>query len=198
MKILVFGGTFNPVHNGHVAMCKVAQEKISPDLTLIIPTYMPPHKAVNGILLDGQDRMNMCRLAFEQFENTQVSDIELAAHEKSYTIITLQKLHEKYPTADIYMLCGADMFLTLKTWYKYDQIIKLATICAVPRDGGVDELFEYAKSDGLYGGNYIIINTPTIDISSTEIRECIISGKGTENMLPKKVADYIKENKLFR
>ncbi len=198
MKILIFGGTFNPVHNGHIAMCKAARDAVLPDLTLIIPTYMPPHKAVNGTLLSGEDRLNMCRIAFDGLENTIVSEIEIAAEQKSYSVITLQKLHKAYPDAEIYMLCGADMFLTLKTWYKYEDIIKLAVVCAVPRDGDLAELEQYARAIENDGGKCIIIDTPTVDISSTEIREIMALGKVTDGMLPEKVSDYIIKHKLFR
>ncbi len=198
MRILIFGGTFNPVHNGHIAMCKAAQNVVLPDLTLIIPTYMPPHKAVDGTLLSGDDRLNMCRLAFDGFENTEVSDIEIAAKQKSYSVLTLSKLHEIYPNAEFYMLCGADMFLTLKAWYKYEEIIKLCTVCAVPRDGDSDELGTYAKSVEADGGKCITIDTPTVDISSTQIRKAIISGHDTVGMLPKTVSDYVIKHKLFR
>lgn len=198
MKILIFGGTFNPVHNGHIAMCKAAQKAVNPDLTLIIPTYMPPHKAVNGDLLLGEDRINLCRLAFDGFDNTEVSDIEIKAEQKSYSVITLAKLHEIYPDAELYMLCGADMFLTLKTWFKYEEIIKLTTVCVVPRDGGLAELEEYAKLVEADGGECIIIDTPTVEISSTEIRNTINSGENADSMLPKNVLNYINKHNLFR
>lgn len=198
MKILIFGGTFNPVHNGHIAMCKAAQKVVNPDLTLIIPTYMPPHKAVKGHLLSGEERIRLCRLAFDGFYNTEVSDIEIKAEQKSYSVITLTKLHEIYPDAEIYMLCGADMFLTLKTWFKYEEIIKLTAICAVPRDGGLAELEEYKNSVEADGGKCIIIDTPTVEISSTEIREAINSGGNADGMLPKNVLDYITKHNLFR
>ena len=198
MKILIFGGTFNPVHNGHIAMCKAAQKVVNPDLTLIIPTYMPPHKAVKGHLLSGEERIRLCRLAFDGFDNTEVSDIEIKAEQKSYSVITLTKLHEIYPDAEFYMLCGADMFLTLKTWFKYEEIIKLTAICAVPRDGGLAELEEYKNSVEADGGKCIIIDTPTVEISSTEIREAINSGENADGMLPKNVLDYITKHNLFR
>ena len=198
MKILIFGGTFNPVHNGHIAMCKAAQKVVNPDLTLIIPTYMPPHKAVKGHLLSGEERIRLCRLAFDGFYNTEVSDIEIKAEQKSYSVITLTKLHEIYPDAEFYMLCGADMFLTLKTWFKYEEIIKLTAICAVPRDGGLAELEEYKNSVEADGGKCIIIDTPTVEISSTEIREAINSGENADGMLPKNVLDYITKHNLFR
>lgn len=198
MRILVFGGTFNPVHNGHVAMCKAAQKAIAPDLTLIIPTYTPPHKSVADGLLSGKDRLNMCKLAFDGFKNTEVSDIEVAAEEKSYSFITFTKLHGIYPDAEFYMLCGADMFLTLKSWYKYDRLIKLTAFCTVPRKSSLSQLNEYAKEIEADGGKCVIIDMPPVDVSSTEIRKIISNNGSADMLLPGKVADYIKTNRLFR
>lgn len=198
MRILVFGGTFNPVHNGHVAMCKAAQQIVAPDFTMIIPTYTPPHKSLGDSLLSGKDRLNMCRLAFDGLSNTKISDIEIAAEEKSYSFITFTKLHSIYPDAEFYMLCGADMFLTLKSWYKYERLINLTAFCAVPRKSNLSDLREYAKEIEADGGKCVIIDMPPIDISSTEIRNIILNNGSADTLLPEKVADYIERNRLFR
>ena len=198
MRILVFGGTFNPVHIGHVEMLKKAQEVISPDLTLVIPTFLPPHKSVSSDFLSSSDRLNMCKLAFDGFENTEVSDIEIEAKEKSYSVMTFLKLHEIYPDAEFVMLCGADMFLTLKTWYKYDELIKLTAFCALPRKVGATELNDYAKIVEQDGGKCIILDETVTDISSTEIRRMIIDNIGVSDFVPEKVCEYIENNNLFR
>ena len=198
MRILVFGGTFNPVHNGHVQMLKKAQEVISPDLTLVIPTFLPPHKSVSDDFLSSGDRFNMCKLAFDGFANTEVSDIEIEAKVKSYSVITFSKLHKIYPDAEFVMLCGADMFLTLKTWYKYDELIKLTAFCALPRKVGATELNDYAKIVEQDGGKCIIIDETVTDISSTEIRRMIIDNIDVSDFVPEKVCEYIENNNLFR
>ena len=198
MRILVFGGTFNPVHNGHVQMLKKAQEVISPDLTLVIPTFLPPHKSVSDDFLSSGDRLNMCKLAFDLLENTEVSNIEIEAKEKSYSVITFSKLHKIYPDAEFVMLCGADMFLTLKTWYKYDELIKLTAFCALPRKVGATELNDYAKIVEQDGGKCIIIDETVTDISSTEIRRMIIDNIDVSDFVPEKVCEYIENNNLFR
>ena len=198
MRILVFGGTFNPVHNGHVQMLKKAQEVISPDLTLVIPTFLPPHKSVSDDFLSSGDRLNMCKLAFDLLESTEVSDIEIEAKEKSYSVITFSKLHKIYPDAEFVMLCGADMFLTLKTWYKYDELIKLTAFCGLPRKVGTTELNDYAKIVEQDGGKCIIIDETVTDISSTEIRRMIIDNIDVSDFVPEKVCEYIENNNLFR
>lgn len=198
MRILVFGGTFNPVHIGHVEMLKKAQQFVSPDLTLVIPTFLPPHKSVSSDFLSSSDRLNMCKLAFDGFENTEVSDIEIMAKEKSYSVITFSKLHEIYTDAEFIMLCGADMFLTLKTWYKYDELIKLTAFCAMPRKEGADELTEYAKIVENDGGKCIVIDETVTDISSTEIRRKFMNGEDVSGLVPDNVCEYIENNNLFR
>ncbi|MBQ5885241.1 MAG: nicotinate (nicotinamide) nucleotide adenylyltransferase [Clostridia bacterium] len=198
MRILVFGGTFNPVHVGHVEMLKKAQVVISPDLTLVIPTFLPPHKSVSSDFLSSVVRLNMCKLAFDEFENTEVSDIEIKAKEKSYSVITFSKLHEIYPDAEFIMLCGADMFLTLQTWYKYDELIKLTAFCALPRKEGADELMEYAKIIENDGGKCIVIDEEVTDISSTEIRQKLFNNEDVSQFVPDKVCEYIENNNLFR
>ena len=198
MRILVFGGTFNPVHNGHVEMVKKAQEVISPDLTVVIPTFLPPHKSISSDFLSSGDRFNMCKLAFDGFANTEVSDIEIEAEGKSYSLITFSKLHKIYPDAEFFMLCGADMFLTLKTWYKYDELIKLTAFCALPRKEGADELKEYAKNVENDGGKCIVIDEAVTDVSSTEIRRMIIDNENISGFVPDKVREYIENNNLFR
>ena len=198
MKILIFGGTFNPVHNGHIHMCRAAQDAVCPDLTLIIPTYIPPHKSVESILVGSDDRMQMCRLAFVNLKNTVVSDIEVTAQQKSYTVLTLEKLKKIYVDSEIFMLCGADMFLTLKTWYRYDELIKLAIVCVVPRGDKMNEIFDYARAVENDGGNCMIINAPTVDISSTEIRSKIASDEDISELVPNIVDEYIKKHNLFR
>ena len=198
MRILVFGGTFNPVHIGHVEMLNKVQEVISPDLTLVIPTFLPPHKSVSSDFLSSSDRLNMCKLAFDGFENTEVSDIEIKAKEKSYSVLTFFKLHEIYLDAEFVMLCGADMFLTLKTWYKYDELIKLTAFCALPRKEGADKLIEYAKIVENDGGKCIVIDETVTDISSTEIRQRLIKNEDISRLVPDKVCEYIENNNLFR
>ena len=198
MRILVFGGTFNPVHVGHVEMLKKAQSVILPDLTFVIPTFLPPHKSVSSDFLSSADRLNMCKLAFDGFENTEISDIEIMAKQKSYSVITFSKLHEIYPDAEFVMLCGADMFLTLKTWFKYDELIKLTAFCALPRKEGADQLAEYAKIVENDGGKCIVIDETVTDISSTEIRRKLMNNEDVSQFVPAKVCEYIENNNLFR
>ena len=109
MKIGVFGGTFNPPHEGHKKLALEFMSRLSLDLLLIVPTYIPPHK-LSDFLADGADRLEMCRLTFLPLgEKVSVSDMELRRHGKSYTVDTLRELKERYPKDELLFLMGSDM-----------------------------------------------------------------------------------------
>ena len=130
-RIAIFGGTFNPIHNGHLHIAQQFQKQLCAQRVLFIPTFVPPHKRAPD-LAPAEDRLEMCRLACEgtPFE---VSDLEIRRGGPSYTAETLLALKREYPDAELCFLTGEDMFLTLETWYKPDVIYSLATICAAPR-----------------------------------------------------------------
>ena len=135
MRYGIFGGTFNPVHEGHLHIARAFRKTMQLDTVLWIPTKVPPHKAAEDLALPEQ-RLEMCRLACRGEEVFQVSDLEIRREGKSYTADTLEELHEMYPKATFCLLMGEDMFLTLLNWYKPDTILRLAEICAVPRSVG--------------------------------------------------------------
>lgn len=197
MKTLIFGGTFNPPHVGHTAMCRAAAEAIGAERVIIMPTYLPPHKAVDGQLVSGQHRAEMCRLAFAGIAGAMVSAIELNRGGKSYTYDTLCSLRVQFPDDEFYFLCGADMFLTLHTWYRATELPALATFCVVPRDGEVDSLRRYAAEHPEVGGSAMVLDLPQIDASSTAIRNDLAAGRAS-NLLDDRVGEYIAVNGLYR
>ena len=111
MKIGIFGGTFNPVHQGHVHLAQQCVEELKLDKLLVIPTKQPPHKQVQE-LASGEHRAQMCRLAFAEIPQAQVSEMELHREGKSYTADTLTQLKQQFPQAQFYLIVGGDMFLT--------------------------------------------------------------------------------------
>jgi nicotinate-nucleotide adenylyltransferase len=196
MKILIFGGTFNPVHIGHVEMCRAACAAVRADKVLVIPTFIPPHKSVGDELVKSEHRINMCRIAFSNDANTEISDIEIKRQGSSYTVQTLEQIERLYPAAELYLLCGADMFLTLHEWRDPLRIFDICTVCAVPRSGGdTAELHAYAMQHIDEGLKYIALNTRISDISSTQIRNDV---DGNRKFLPDGVYDYIVQNNLYR
>lgn len=194
MKIGVFGGTFNPPHEGHKKLALEFMSRLSLDLLLIIPTYIPPHKS-SDFLADGADRLEMCRLTFLPLGgNVSVSDIELRRHGKSYTVDTLREIREKHPKDELFFLMGSDMLLSFHKWREPDKILDFAVICAAPRDSsGAQELKDYVEE--YYPGRkdrFLIMDFLPIEISSTDVRNSL-----DETKIEKQVAAYIKKRGLY-
>ncbi len=198
MKIGVFGGTFNPVHNGHVRLAKLYLEKLELDKLIVIPTNIPPHKTVSNVV-DSPDRLNMLRLAFEDFPNVEVSDIELKMSGKSYTVNTISALKELYPNDELYLIVGGDMFLCFESWREYKKILSMCTLCTAPREiGEFNALKEYQKKIDPDNNNTIILDADVLVLSSSEIREKIKNDADLDNLLPEKALEYINQKGLYK
>lgn len=198
IRIAVFGGTFNPVHNGHIHIAKEFLYKLNCDKMIIIPTKTPPHKKAHD-LASGIDRLNMCKLAFDFDKRIEVSNMEIKRDGPSYTSCTLRELKAIYPNATLYFIMGTDMLITIEHWYNYKEIFALAILCAGARDKNeYKKLKEYAEKLEKDGANVIIKDIKPVIISSTQIRDMLSSGRDTENMLPDKVYDYIRRKGLYK
>ena len=195
-KIAVFGGTFNPIHNGHIHLAEQFVQRIGAEKVLLIPTYQPPHKrALN--LAPSKDRLQMCRLACEE-SIFEVSNMELKRKGPSYTADTLRELKKIYPASELYLIMGEDMFLTLKKWYEPETIFRLAVLCAAPRSSdGLQPLLDCAENFERNGARTFIQNIEYLPISSTMVRDAVQNGKNIAGLVPPKVADYIAKNKLY-
>lgn len=197
MKIGFFGGTFNPPHNGHINLARHWSERLALDKFLIIPTGTPPHKEPSDV--PGEMRLAMCRIAAAESGGLlEASDFEVRRGGKSYSVITLTALHEAYPDSDIYMVMGADMFVTLETWYDFDRLKTLATFCTMPRDGvSTEELIAYRAHLAEVGCRGIVADEPEVDISSSAIRERVKQSQSIEGLVPAGVEKYIDEHGLY-
>ena len=133
--LLLFGGTFNPVHKGHKNLLKTISERLRPDKIIIMPSNVPPHKNAPE-LASGEDRLNMCRLAFSEFENAEFSDFELNNSGKSYSYYTLKYLKEKFPEYKIWFAVGSDMLLTFDRWFKYRELLSMCSLVCISREKG--------------------------------------------------------------
>ncbi len=188
--IAVFGGTFNPIHNGHVEIAQSVAALPSVVKLLIIPTFKPPHKNI-GFLASGEDRINMCKIALSHIEKAEVSDIELARGGSSYTYDTLCELKEKY-SEKVALCVGGDMITTFHKWYRAEDILKMARIIAYRRSGIDNTQFdESVLMLRQMGGEVTVIDAEISDISSSMVRE------GNYALVPEKVLEYIKENGLY-
>lgn len=197
MKLGIFGGTFNPIHCGHIELVKHFAELAGLDKVLLIPTKIPPHK-VSPDLLSGETRFEMCTLAVQGEDKIEVSDLELRREGHSYTIDTLKALEEIYEGAQLYLIMGADMLLCLDSWRDYQGIIERCVICAAARnDSTANELRLKARALGIPEGRVIISDEEIMTVSSTQIRENIRGGGSIAGLVPDAVAKYIADNELY-
>lgn len=197
MRIGIFGGAFNPVHNGHLNIADAFYEDLSLDKLLFIPTAKPPHKSDEG-LLSGEDRVNMLRLALEN-KPYEISTIEFEREDKSYTYNTLLELKKLYPDSDFFLIIGADQFVNFDKWYRYSDILNMVTLCTSARENEEEKqlIIKSAKRLGIKDRFYMS-SRAVIRVSSSEIRKKIKNGSDVSMLLPKKVFDYISEKGLYR
>lgn len=197
MNIALFGGSFDPIHNGHVQLSQVFRDKLSLDKTIIMPAAVSPFKQ-DKKAASGEHRYNMCRLAFEDRSDTEVSDLELMRQGTSYTYMTLQQLAQQYPTDRLYLVTGADMFLSVDRWKNPDIIFKTAVICGIPRNSdNIPSLEAQAEKLKALGAETVILDAHVMTVSSTEVRRRIACGEDISDLVPEKVAGYIYENGLY-
>lgn len=199
MKTGVFGGTFNPVHKGHIMLAEYCMDSVGLDRIIMIPTAVPPHKISNNLASEN-DRLNMCKLACRGKENFFVSDIEIKRQGKSYTYETLTQLKEIYPDDHLYTIMGADMFLTLDRWKNPEIIFEKSSIITIPRDEENKHELEnfYNKVLKAMGASSVILPNPVMSVSSTFIRKNLDNFNLISDMLDKGVYDYIIKNNLYR
>ena len=204
MKIGVYGGTFNPPHLGHLTAARAVFDLLKLDKLLLVPAGLPPHKALPAGSPTAEQRLEMTRLAAEQLglgDRVQVLDLELRRQGKSYTADTLSQIRELYPEAELWLLMGTDMFLTLQTWHEPEAIFAQAGIAAFGRtEEDTEELFSVQRED-LYrtypDARIFTLTIPgVVDISSTELREQLSADRGA-NLLAPAVYGYILREGLY-
>ena len=193
----MFGGSFNPIHIGHIQLAQAFVKRLNLDRVLIVPTYIPPHKQCDNSV-SPQDRLQMCRLAVKKLPFAEVSDIEIRRKGASYTYLTLQELAKLYKDDELFLITGADMFMSIQSWKHPEIIFSLATVCGVPRnDDDINRLEKQAEYLHTLGARTEILDAGVITVSSTEIRTKIQNGESTDGLLTDEVRKYIDENKLY-
>lgn len=185
-KILIFGGSFDPVHKGHIDSCNSAIAKVDPDLTIIIPNKIPPLKSTLHASASARDRLNMCKLAFSNMGNLKISSFELrqASNAPSYTYKTIQYLLKKYPEAKLYLLVGYDRYCDFNKWKNYKYILNHVTLVVGIRNTNTLDLKDDKKS--------IPVLFPSVNISSAELRL-----KPNKEYMTEPVINYINKNGLY-
>ena len=194
MAIGIYGGTFSPIHYGHINAAREFINQCGISHLYVVPAAIPPHKRI-----DYSDnpavRYEMVKLAFEADSDITVSDFEIKSAEPSYTVNTL-KYFKELRNEELVFLCGADMFVTLDKWRQADEIFKLAKIAYVDRSN-----IDTAAKAELYRQNYnadlMAIEMPLIDISSTQLRKMIAENADVSEYIPLCVMEFIKSHDLF-
>lgn len=198
-KIGVFGGTFNPPHQGHLLAAAEVREKLQLDRILFIPDAQPPHKALPEGSPDGQDRLALVRAAIRDLPFAEVSELELDRQGKSYTSDTLKRLREMYPDAVLYLITGTDMFLTLHNWHEPASICADAVIVGMVRaeDDRMEELLIQKKNlEHRFQARVELVDNRFVEISSTKVRRLLILG-GAEKYVPEQVLTEIRKKGLY-
>ncbi len=199
MRTGIFGGSFNPVHIGHICLAERMSEIMKLDRLFIIPAGVSPFKENNGGISDS-DRLNMCRIAFGNHDNFFVSDIEIKRAGKSYTVDTVRELKKMYPGDDMFLFVGSDMLLSFDKWKDYNIILDNVTLCAVSRESGIcsDKLREYARLVIKRPEKITVCSVSMPEISSTEIRLRVKNGRDISNLVSEDVKEYIERRGLYR
>ena len=195
MKLCVFQGTFNPIHNAHLRLIRYVSKEYDFDKILVIPAFKPPHKNYN--IQMANHRLNMCKAAFENYENVEVLDIEFERNEKSYTYITVCELYKRYEIeGKINFIIGTDAFEYIENWYEADKLKKLVKFIVFEREEKFSALkYNYLKDAGY---DFEIQTLPFEDISSSNLRVLIKNGGEVGKYLPLKVKEYIENNDLYK
>ena len=200
MKIGIMGGTFNPVHNGHLTLAKAAKEQFFLDTVWFMPSGLPAHKS-NSELTDGSHRLNMVKLALLGQEGFEPSDFELKREGYTYTANTLTELKEQYPEDTFYFIIGGDSLMKFLYWRNPEVILKKSVLLAAGRNGYTNEeiLAQVELLRKEYGASIYFVEMDEVAISSNEIREYCKNRQYEKaaKYFPKAVLGYIKEQNLY-
>ncbi|MBN1869957.1 MAG: nicotinate-nucleotide adenylyltransferase [Candidatus Omnitrophica bacterium] len=187
-RIGILGGTFNPIHIGHLTIAEMAFEQLKLDKVIFVPSYLPPHKSERNVA-PAKDRYHMVRLAVQGNPRFAVSDYEVKKKGKSYSIKTVKHFHACHPTGTkFFFIIGSDLLPTLYKWKRIDEILKIVSFVSVNRPG-----FKEQKSKIKVKS----IAVPGLQTSSSFVRNRIILRKTVRYLVPDNVLKYIKKNKLY-
>lgn len=198
MKIVLYGGSFNPPHLGHYSAACAAVDAVRPDKLLIMPDNLPPHKLLADNSPSPEERLTMCRLAFESISCAEVSDLELRRGGVSYTSDTVSELRRTCPEASLFLVIGTDMLLSFTSWHRFEYILSECTILVLTRDSGEDVQLRQ-KAENLqeqYHASVRVVPCTPVPASSTEIRKVLAQGKCSQQ-LSDKVYEYIISHHFY-
>ena len=198
-KIGIMGGTFNPIHNGHLLIAENAREQYQLDQIYFIPTGISPHKNDNAIV-SAEIRCAMIEAAIADNPHFVLSTIETDSNEPSYTYLTLERLTRMQPEDDFYFIMGGDSVAAFHTWKNPGQICALCTLLVAVRDD-MDKTQLLTRSNALkreFGADIRLVNTPNFSVSSHEVRMRVQAAASIRYLVPKEIEQMIKEHQLYQ
>lgn len=198
MKLCLYQGTFNPIHNAHLKVANFVYEHFDFEKIIFIPAYKPPHKHNRNYDEDSaMHRLNLINLAIEPYKYFESSDIEYKRAGTSYTYLTIQELYKRFDiTGKINFIIGTDAFQHIESWYEADKLKELIDFILFVREDEFDE--EPFKRLKIAGFNYRLAKMPYLDISSSEVRQKVKNCANIDSVVPDEVAKYIHEHQLYR
>lgn len=197
-KAGIMGGTFNPIHLGHLIAAEEVREKLDLDYVVFLPSGNPPHKLESDVL-EGRDRYEMVKLAVDDNDYFRTSDLEIRRTGKTYTYDTLKELGISYKDVEFYFLIGFDTLRDMETWKNIREVFKMTTFVVVNRGNLREEMREeIARKISLYNAKILVVDMPNIDVSSTDIRARVSRGKSIRYLVPHRVYEYIMNRGLYR
>ncbi len=198
-KTGILGGTFNPIHTGHLILAQNAIEYCALDKVLFVPSGCSYFKDPT-VIADTKHRLNMTKEAIKDNERFMISDIEAVREGNSYTCDTLTELNAQYPDTHFYFIIGADTLFAIESWKDPEVIFKSCTLVCAKREGFEANRLS-AKADDLkarFGADIVIMDVPEVDISSTLIRDMLVKNRSCRYYIPDAVLDYINVNGLYK
>jgi nicotinate-nucleotide adenylyltransferase len=199
--IALFGGTFDPIHHGHLIAARAVAERLDCERVVFIPAPNPPHK-IGRDLSDAADRLEMVRLAIQGEPRFEVSDIEIRRPGPSFTVFTVQAYRQNIgPDVPLAWIVGGDSLPELHTWYRVDELVRLCRIVTAVRPGhetpDLSALRRRLSAEQIDQLVKDVLMTPPIDISSTEIRRRVREGRSVRYLLPDSAIEYITTHNLY-
>lgn len=197
MNLLLFGGTFDPPHNGHMSILRNAIHAVQPDRVLVMPAGLPPHKRASGT--SAALRLAMCKCFLPLFPGLEISTMELYREGKSYTWDTVQQLMAEMPGVAISLCIGSDMLLTFTEWYRWQDLLAAVTLVAQSRaQQDTRPAQQAAEALRQQGGRVVFASGEVEDISSTEVRRAVAAGQDISALVPPLVAQVIQREGLYK
>ncbi len=197
-RIGLFGGSFNPIHNGHLHLIESARQELQLDRVILVPAGISPFKqSSQADVPSGAERCAMCRLAVASLPYCTVDDCEIRREGVSYTVDTVGYFRQQYPDAELILLVGSDMFLSFHRWWRYQAILQEVALAVVSRETADEAALAAQQQFLLQYGKIFLCHTPAYPISSTKIREIRKKGGNFSCYLPEKVVEYIVSHMLY-